>query len=226
MTKFIYITGCDGTGKSTQASSLIDRLSAEGIETKHVWLRFPFLFSIPLLIYARLRGYSWYEENGGVRHGYWDFRPSWALRTCLPWILLFDAALAAIAEIYLPLWGGKTLVCERFVLDMLADLSIACGDTQLHRRLPGSLYLRLLPRESHIFVLDLDITTIRKRREDLNKDKRLRTRLNTYRYLADDLSITTFSSNNSPYNLCELILKSAYGQNLDNLSQNSKTKAP
>lgn len=192
--RFIYITGCDGTGKTTQTNLLIDDLAAKGIETHHVWLRFPFLFSLPLLVYARLRGFSWSETNNGFRHGYWDFRSSWLLRKWLPWLLLVDASLAALTNIYIPLWRGKTIVCERFVLDMIVDLSVAILDCNFHQRYPGRLFLGLLPHQSRIFVLDLDAQTIRKRRPDLEEDRNLDNRLTLYRNLVNDLSLQTFSS--------------------------------
>ena len=92
--RFIYITGCDGTGKSTQARLLLAQLKASGIKARHLWLRYPFFLSLPLLAYARLRGYSWREKTGDMEYSYWDFHRSWLMRTIFPWALLLDAALA------------------------------------------------------------------------------------------------------------------------------------
>lgn len=194
MGKLIYITGADGTGKTTQARLLVSQLKAAGEKPYHVWLRFPFFFSLPLLVYARWQGYSWVEKENGVCHGYRDYRHSWLLRALLPWIFLFDIFLAALGKVYLPLWLGKTIICERFVLDMLADLAVACHDTTLHYRLPGKLYAFLLPRKAKIVVLDLDADTIRQRRADLQSDRRLETRLTTYRQLAIDYALPVLSS--------------------------------
>lgn len=190
---FIYITGCDGTGKSTQANLLRQRMAGEGIETSHLWLRFPFLFSLPLLVYARWRGYSWYEKNGNVRHGYWDFRQSHLLRLLFPWFMLCDATVATIHQIVIPQWSGKAIVCERFVLDMLVDMSLAFGE-KMHRTLPGKLFLRLLPAHTQVVILYLDEATTRERRADLVWDKRLAERLAVFNHLAADLSLPHFSS--------------------------------
>ena len=192
--RFIYITGCDGTGKSTQAQLLVEQLRRQGTKTRHVWLRFPFFFSAPLLAYARLRGYSWRETTNGVCLGYWDFRRSWVLRRVFPWLLLLDAALAGFWQIYLPLWLGYTIVCERYALDMLVDLSVACGDQSLHRRLPGKGFLLLLPPRRRMVILDLDASTIKSRRQDLEWDRILEQRLAQYRLLSADLSIPLLSN--------------------------------
>jgi thymidylate kinase len=192
--RFIYITGCDGTGKTTQARLLLEQLQAQGVRARHVWLRFPFTFSLPLLAYARLRGYSWYENESGFRHGYWDFQRSWLMREIFPWALLLDAALAAIRHIYVPLWRGEIIVCERFALDMLVDLSVATGETGLINQLPGRLFLRLLPARSQMIILDLDAPMVRCRRPDLSFDHRLDERLAAYRQLSAGLKIAPFSS--------------------------------
>lgn len=182
--RFIYLAGCDGTGKTTQAEILLAELKSLGVKAGHLWLRFPFCFCRPLLAYARWRGFSWYEEIDGTRHGYWDFRGSWLLRVVFPWLLLLDAALFSIAKVHLPLRLGKTIVCERFVLDTLVDLSLALNDPRFPSRRPGKLYPALLPGRATVAILDLEARTVRERRPDLQGDRRLEARLETYRQLA------------------------------------------
>jgi len=192
--QFTYITGADGTGKTTQAKLLIERLESAGVPCKHLWLRFPFFLSLPLLAYARWKGYSWHEVTDGVDHGYWDFRNSWVLRFWLPWTLLVDAALASMSKVYLPLWMGKTIVCERFVYDMLVDLAVAFDEFRVCMGLPGNIYRRLLPRRSCVIVLDLDTETIRLRRADLRRDRRLPRRLELFRRLAEESYLPVIST--------------------------------
>lgn len=182
--RFIYLTGCDGSGKSTHARHLLAYLKQRNIRTRLVWLRFPFLFSIPLLIYARLNRYSWYETNGDFRHGYWDFRRSWVLQHLLPWTLLCDAILAAIFHIYLPMFFGTTILCERFVLDMLVDLAVAGAVSFSPLKPPVSLYPKLIPPKGVVMILTLDAESIRERRADLKSDHYLEKRLKAFEQLA------------------------------------------
>lgn len=192
--EFIYLTGCDGTGKTTQVQLLQKEMQAKAVKTRQVWLRFPFFFSALLLVYARLRGYSRQEVVDGTRHGYWDFRHSWLMKHAFPYVMLLDAALAAGWMIYLPLWRGETVLCERFVLDMLVDLGVAYGEPHFYARWPGSLYLRLLPAGARLFILDLDLESLRLRRADLHGDRKLRERLEAFRILAEGLHLHTISS--------------------------------
>lgn len=208
---FIYITGCDGTGKTTQVSILQSQMEESGTNPLHLWLRFPFFFSLPLLVYARLRKFSWHEEEDGIRHGYWDFRRSRLLLLFFPWTLLLDAALAAVRRVLLPIWKGQSIVCERFVLDMLVDLSVAFDDPSIHQRSPGRFYRRLIPDGARIIILDLDATTIRERRTDLQSDWRLEERLRMYRTIASDYSITTLSSSLPISRLHQKIMASVMG---------------
>jgi hypothetical protein len=176
---------------------MLEYYRKRGIEALHLWLRFPFFLTLPLLLYARLRGLSWYESRGGIRQGYWDFRRSRLLHTVLPWVLLIDASIAALFKVYLPLRLGRIIVCERFVFDILVDLSLALDDPDLHRKLPGRLYLRLLPRNAHCVILYLDADTLRKRRSDLEIDRRLENRIAGFQRLAQDLGLPMLSSDTS-----------------------------
>ena len=173
---------------------LIQHLQSRGLRCRHLWLRYPFFFSLPLLAYARWRRYSWYEVTNGVRYGYWDFGQSPLMRRIFPWVYLLDAMLAAAIHVYLPLWLGATTVCERFALDMLVDVIVALKNPTFHRSPPGAWFSRLLPECSRVMILDLDAETIRKRRRDLEFDRRLEARLEAYRRLASDESIPLASS--------------------------------
>jgi hypothetical protein len=193
-TRFYYLCGCDGTGKTTHAELLAAYLAGTGRCVRRVWLRYPFLTSIPLLAYARWRGLGGFHEAAGSRHSYWDFGHSRLMRALLPWSLLVDALLAAAVRIYIPLLLGATIVCERFVIDILADLIVAFDDPSLAARLPGGLYPRLIPPRATVLMLDLDADTIRRRRPGLAGDARLETRLVAFRSLAKDLGLQVLST--------------------------------
>lgn len=167
----IHLAGVDGTGKSTQARALMALLEAEGTPARQVWLRFPRFLTIPLLIYARLRGYSRREVVNGHEHGYWHFESSWLMSKVFPWVLLLDTALLALIKVYVPLGLGSVVVCDRFVVDTLADLMAGLDDVCFDEGLPGRLFLALLPRHSQVVVLDLDTETARRRSPELEGDR-------------------------------------------------------
>jgi hypothetical protein len=146
-------------------------LEKHGILTRCVWLRFPRLFCVPFLIYARLRGYSHREAVEGHQHGYWEFSGSWLMSRVFPWALLLDTLLSALVKVYVPLWRGCTVICDRFVVDILADLMTGLNDDCFDERLPGRLFWALLPRNARVFVLDLDTETTILRCPELKGDR-------------------------------------------------------
>lgn len=210
--RFIYITGCDGTGKSTQAERMINRLQAKGDEVCHLWLRFPFFLSVPFLMYARWRGLSWYEVTDGVRHGYWDFKQSWLMSQVFPWVFWLDTAVATWFNVYYPLWRGKTIVCERFVLDMLVDLSLGCSQ-DLFTKPVGQAFRRLLPSEATVLLLDLDVETACQRRPALQYDWRLTDRLAAFRTMAHQLEIPLVSTQDGAIEVSQKLYAKVWGIN-------------
>ncbi|KPL79812.1 nucleoside/nucleotide kinase family protein [Herpetosiphon geysericola] len=180
----IYITGSDGAGKTTQVRQVIDQLTAQGLPVAHRWLRFPFRLSTLFLVYARLRGLSWYESHPHGQHGYWDFRSSWIMKHLFPILLWLDALSVAIQSLYWPIATGKVIVCERFVVDMLADLMVATQDFDLLNRWYARWYIRLIPAGAVILLLDGDPTCIRQRRKDLVYDRVLPERIRAFQIIA------------------------------------------
>ena len=182
MHRFIYFAGADGTGKTTYAQQLCDHLQQRGTRCTRLWLRFPFFFSLPLLAYARLRGYSWHEVTDGIDHGYWDFQSSWLLRRVFPVVLLVDATVAAFFKVHLPLRRGRIIVCERYVLDMVVDLHLATQRPLLGAWEHGRL-LSLLPKEALVIGMVAPKPLVTTRRPDLQHDRRLDAKLSAYEAL-------------------------------------------
>jgi thymidylate kinase len=180
----IHLAGADGSGKTTQARAVIGWLAQHGRTSQYVWLRFPRLLCTPFLVYARLRGYSYQETVEGERYGYWDFGRSWAMRRLFPWALLVDTLLMALIRIYWPLLRGETVVCDRFVADVLVDLMLGIGDPCLDQRLPGRLFVGLLPRGSRTVVIDLDTALAIARTPALRADRTRGARRELYLGLA------------------------------------------
>ncbi len=193
----IHLAGADGTGKTTQARLILALLCKQGIRARYAWLRFPRLFCTPFLIYARLRGYSHQEVVDGCRYGMWDFRASWLMANVFPWALLLDAFLIAMVRIYIPLWLGYTPVCDRFVVDILTDLVTGLGDLRFDERIPGRLFLALLPRDSAVAVLDLAPNIAQQRCPELKGDRSQPLRRAVYLDIARRHGIAVISTEDS-----------------------------
>jgi glycosyltransferase involved in cell wall biosynthesis len=89
--RVVYLCGNDGTGKTTQARLLVAALEVRGIPARYVWLRFPQLFSIPVLALSRALGVTRYETVSGKRTGRWEFHRARWLALVLLWTQVVDA---------------------------------------------------------------------------------------------------------------------------------------
>lgn len=178
MTRHYYITGIDGIGKTTQVDLLQQQLV--GQRTHRVWLRFPMICSLPLLIYARLTGLTRYETFDGVRVGAWEFYRSPILRTLFPFTQYLDTFIISVAKVWIPLLLGKTLLFERFALDVLVDVMVATRRDTLHTSLLGRLYIRLIPQRTLVVIMKAPVETVRQRRADLHSDPLIEQRAATF----------------------------------------------
>lgn len=185
----ICLIGVDGTGKTTHAHTLVQQIRSGKRKCVYRWFHYARLLSLPLLAYARLRGLSGYKIVDEQQYGWWDFKRSFLLCQVLPWLMLVDAFLFTLVKIRLPMLIGYIVVADRYIHDILADIMQGTGKPQLHRQRVGRLFLRLVPRDSSVLLLDIDIEKLKMRRDDLRNDEILETRAGHYRRLAHDMGV-------------------------------------
>jgi len=183
---FICITGIDGVGKTTHVNLLLEHLREKGIKCQYKWLRFHHYFSLPLLAFCRVAGYTRVSTLGGKQKcSYHEFYRSKVVSFIYPWILLLDTALSTTVKVYIPMLFGNTIVCDRFVYDTLIDLAVATKDPEIYKKPVGKLFLSLIPNNAKFVMLTLDKQTILSRRPELKDDITFNERYNLYRLFAD-----------------------------------------
>ena len=191
---FIYLAGADGTGKTTRARAIADWLGQHGVRCRYVWFRWPHMLSLPLLGYCRLRGLTRYRVIDGIRYGSWEFHRSRLVSALFPWLWLLDTAVVALVRVYVQRWRGFTVICDRFAYDALVDLMLAVDDDRLFTRAVGRLFLRLVPKNGLVLVLDADEAALRERKADLTHDYRLTRQREFYLRLARHLGLRVINT--------------------------------
>lgn len=204
---FICITGIDGVGKTTHVNLILEHLRKKGIKCQYKWLRFHHLFSLPLLAFCRVAGYTRVSTLGGSQKcSYHEFYKSRLISTIYPWILFFDTLLFTTIKVYIPMFFGTSIVCDRFVYDTLIDVAVATKDYEIYRKHVGKLFLKLIPKNAHFVMLDLDKSTIFLRRPELKNDLTFDERYGLYQNFVNLFSIAVVDNNDNAKNVNKLII--------------------
>jgi thymidylate kinase len=115
-----------------------------------------------------------------------------------PWFLLFDAWITALLKVSLPLARGRTVLCDRCVLDTLVDLMAGLANAHFDERLPGRLFFSLLPPSGLVVVLDLDTAICCRRSPELAGDRTHALRRALYLDLAQRHGLPVISGQQAP----------------------------
>lgn len=194
----ICLIGIDGVGKTTHIEKLATHFDSKPQRSVRRHVRRPYLFSLPLLAYARVRGYTQYKVVNGTKHGRWEFYNSKTLSMLLPLFLLVDAAISTIIALIFPLRLGINVICDRCSCDTLVDLMLAIDDELYFEKTLGRHFLSILPKDALVLLLDHgDIGDIVQRREDLAGDDTLMQRRDLYLALGAYMAIPVISTSQS-----------------------------
>jgi len=190
--KVIYVTGIDGSGKSTVSEHLAARLRDAGYEVDILWLRFNHVISKPLLALCRLLGLTRYESHGGIRVGYHDFYRS---RT-ISWLFIFFQYLDAVRVRYFRLQPrigrtGRVVILDRYVYDILIDIMVDTRIKDLHKGRVGRAFRALIPEGTLSLLVDRDLGQVLEVRPEGRLDENFVRRYEFYKELALDPCINT-----------------------------------
>lgn len=187
---FICITGIDGVGKTTHVNLILEHLREKRINCQYKWLRFYHLFSLPLLAFCRIAGYTRLSTLGNFQKcSYHEFYKSRFISAIYPWFLFFDMLLFTTINVYIPMFFGISIVCDRFVYDTLIDTAVAVKDHEIYKKSVGKLFLKLIPKNANFVMLDLDKSTIFSRRPELKDDATFDERYLLYKEFSNEFKI-------------------------------------
>jgi thymidylate kinase len=184
----VAFSGVDGSGKSTQVDLLEESFEKVHIPVLRIRSRWRPVLSLPLLVVMRRLGYARVHRAGGV----------YIVETRLPsrggltslWCVLtqVENIVKTGVKLVFPLLLGRTVICDRYSLDMLVDGMAGLHDTPGYTRL-GFRLLRLLPRPNFAFYMDIDPEVAFRRKPDLPGLEDYVERLRLYRELSSSWGV-------------------------------------
>ena len=177
--KMIVLMGLDGSGKTTQAGLICDRLKAEGICARVVWMRGESYLTRPLLRMGKalLRAPKETKRGEGIRAkeaytAYVDSKRSAfknpLLRAIWRTLTMVDAYISLRVALSRLERATEVVVLDRYVYDTMIDIDSAFAAEGLELdRLLGSAWLRLFPKPRAVILLEITPEEAMRRKDDI-----------------------------------------------------------
>ncbi len=193
----IALSGVDGSGKSTQVKLLQERFRGLHKNSKRVWCRWRPITSLPLLIILRRLGYAEVHPTSSI--GFVETRIPRNGGLAFLWSTLtqIDNFVKTGAMVVIPLMLGRTVICDRYVLDLMVEGMADLKDSPESKRLSFKL-LRFLPRPQQAFLVRVDPRVAFERKPDMPTLSHFRARAELYNELAGDLGVEVLDGSLSP----------------------------
>jgi len=179
----VCFIGIDGSGKTTQAKALVRALGEHGIKSKYVWNRFQPRMMMPFILIGKalfFRGKDVlgnYAQYSNSKKGLFQ-NPIIAI--LYQYLLLLDYIIQTLIQVRLPLSRGKSLVCDRYVHDIVADLAVdfSYSSEAIRKRL--NRILLILPKPDLVFLIDVPEEIAYQRKDDVPSIELLKQRRKAY----------------------------------------------
>ena len=204
MTKYIVISGIDGSGKTSVIESLQRKLEEDGIKVSYIWMRYNHYLLKCMNALARIMRLSVkvHNEMGEV----WEHRlyKNRAFCKVYIWCSYIDNMIAK-KKVYRE--KADIVICDRWVNDILIDLGAECRFNKILESKWFARFQAMLPQGTKQFVIQRNVEDLLACRIENNTNPDFKYRLELYQKLAKKEYIIAIDNTGTIANSVEQILK-------------------
>ncbi|MEM1831806.1 MAG: hypothetical protein QXJ97_09800 [Desulfurococcaceae archaeon] len=171
----IHVSGIDGSGKTTIARKLYYLIEREKLPVFLTWFRFPYFFSIPLLLLAKVAGLTRTYKAGNKRFSVHFFAP---IRKVFTVLYVLDFTVYYMIKYKLRAVLPIILISDRGPLDNLVDLLVDIESIRINTLIVN--YFIKLQANGLTLLAKCNYDTLIKRRLEANIDPKFKIRLKLY----------------------------------------------
>jgi len=124
-----------------------------------------------------------------------------------PWLFAIDTLIHLFLRIIIPSKLGYRILCDRYIPDILVDVMCDTKDSNLHKKMPGSLLLASGLNSSTIILIDVNEQTAYERKSDIPSIENLKERRKLYLKIAHALKIPIINGEKKPANMHQEIMR-------------------
>lgn len=204
----ISFSGVDGSGKTTIINEVSRVFSERGKSTRYVWLRYNHYLTKPLLALCRLAGLTKYETVNGIRVGYHQFYRSKIVSYLFVLLTYIDTLATTILLVYIPAhFAHKTIICDRWVFDIMVDLEVDTGMSFASGTFPAKIFKALIPSYAICFLIRRDFQIVEKTRKENAFHRHFPKKYQLFERLANESCIKVVNNTASIQEIVEQIMK-------------------
>lgn len=148
----ICFSGIDGSGKTTEAESVVEELRERDVDATHVWARWRPVVSYPFMgvLFVAFR---WRRK---------DYHKSELIKRVWGYFLVADHLLFFLRFVYPHLRRGRVVCVDRYKLDQLVEMRY----DGVYRERSADLIRRWLPDPDATFLMDVPAEVANDRKQD------------------------------------------------------------
>jgi thymidylate kinase len=186
-TRIIVISGIDGSGKSTIIEALQKDLNDAGCSPYTPWLRYNHYLTKGVFAVAKMLGLYSYDVKDGVRvAAYHEFYRSRLISSIFVASTYIDTLIASFLKVYIPFFiYKKTVICDRWIPDIIIDMAIDNGKTRLVRDWVWDLFWRLIPKSAELFIIIRDSNDVLNCRKENQLNRNFKIQFKLYKEMVE-----------------------------------------